>query len=705
MNLQVGYQYSVNIVEHPDDRPSPKLPLHRRRRSLLWSVLIGLLAFGALVVLAHSIVQSQNQARDGALDRFGDRSAITAKLLSGTLAQVMDDASRDTALQLRGNVSPRDLQRLEGAGDPLTPYTAVYGPDGELLAVHPHDAKPSTSAASKEAVAAALDGTPSLTDVQSTAAGDILEIVIPFTTPDDERRVWVVAYPPKLVGSSLRGPIEEAAIGDQRGSAVVLDHNGEILLRVDGQRSSGRDGIEHALARALRDGRTSGSIGADRFVISPIEGTSLDIAVVRSTSDILSSLPSTAGPRIALAALGLLLLVTCGLGVRIARSNERLEAARREADLASEAKSRFLTHITHELKTPIAVIRGFAQLLMRDIDDEPTREHARHIVESGDHLAALTNELLEVARIEAGKVTLSIERVDVRDVLDEVMVLVSTLAESRRIRLEPPAVRADLPLVLADPIRLRQVLLNLLSNAIKYNRDRGTVRCDITRLNGEIRVDITDSGLGIRRADLDRLFQPFERLNAPTATITGSGLGLVVSKGLIDAMDGTMSVTSIIDEGSTFSFTLPIVGDREPDDQLPRTAPPADSGSLLYVDDNPPSLELVRSMLGSSRPGVVVRTTSTGQEALELARAVRPDVLLLDLNLGDTTGEDVLRELRTDPATASVSVLVVSADSTSRDVTRLLRTGADAYLTKPLDEQQFVHVIDRLLATALPPST
>jgi two-component system sensor histidine kinase/response regulator len=377
--------------------------------------------------------------------------------------------------------------------------------------------------------------------------------------------------------------------------------------------------------------------------------------------------------------------------------------AKEQAERANEAKSRFLAHMSHELRTPLAAIMGFSEMLHRGAVDETQRQWTRHVLEGGRHLLELVNELLEISRIEAGKMMLAIVPVDLDRAVDDVLDLVAPLAAQRGIRVERRGGKLSGRAALADPLRLKQALLNLVSNAIKYNREAGTVSVSAEDTGRDaVRVAVTDTGEGIAPDQLDRLFNPFERLGAERGPVAGVGLGLVVTKGVIEAMGGRLDVASEVGTGTTFTVELPLevaAADR-PDVAGPKpVAAEATAKSVLYIDDNPLNLQLVESLFADLRPGLELRTATEGTTGAALAEENRPDLLLLDLNLPDIAGEEVLRRLRARADTVDVPVIVLSADSTSRNVTRLLQSGADAYVTKPFDAPQFLDVVDRLLVT------
>jgi signal transduction histidine kinase len=382
-------------------------------------------------------------------------------------------------------------------------------------------------------------------------------------------------------------------------------------------------------------------------------------------------------------------------------AQEAVRLAKEEAQRANEAKNRFLSHLSHELRTPLAAIMGFAELVQRRGGSDDQREWAGHIVQGGHHLLALVNELLEISRIDAGKMTFAIERVEIGPTVDAVLSLAAPLAAERGVRLERGAGGARDRAVLADPLRLKQILLNLVSNAIKYNRESGSVTVSIDDAEqGMVRVAVADTGQGMAPDTLDKLYHPFERLGAELGPIEGSGLGLVVTKGLVEAMHGRLHVESEVGAGTTFAVELPAADAADQPTELTPALTPNHStvGRILYIEDNRTNLQIVDSILADLRPGLALQTAMEGATGAALAEKRPPDLLLLDLNLPDMPGEDVLLRLRAHASTANVPILILSADSTSQNVTRLLGTGADAYLTKPLDVPRFLETIDQLLA-------
>jgi PAS domain S-box-containing protein len=383
----------------------------------------------------------------------------------------------------------------------------------------------------------------------------------------------------------------------------------------------------------------------------------------------------------------------------LGRAREEADRARKEAVLASQAKSEFLSRMSHELRTPLNAVLGFGQLLeMEDLDTE-SRESVAQIVKAGHHLLDLINEVLDISRIETGKLSLSLEPVALEDVAAETVEMVRPMAGERKIRLEVDKGPMRARYVLADRQRLKQVLLNLLSNAIKYNRATGDVNLSFGQDgDGRIRVAVRDTGPGITPEDQARLFEPFQRLEADQTGVQGTGLGLALSRGLVEAMGGTMGVESAVGSGTTFWLELseahrPVIADEE----IEATPAASSNGprTVLYVEDNSANLRLVERAV-ARRPGISLLTAQQGRIGIDLARQHRPDLILLDLHLPDLSGEEVLRSLQEDPVTRRVPVVMVSADATPARVKQLLAAGARTYLTKPLDMRRFFRLLDEI---------
>jgi PAS domain S-box-containing protein len=380
-----------------------------------------------------------------------------------------------------------------------------------------------------------------------------------------------------------------------------------------------------------------------------------------------------------------------------------LEEAKRAAESANRAKSEFLSRMSHELRTPLNAILGFGQLLEMGAPTPRQRQQVEQILKGGRHLLELINEVLDLARIEAGALHLSPEPVSVRQACAEVGDLVRPLAERHGVRVEAACATAPDLYVRADNQRLKQVLLNLLGNGVKYNRTHGgCVSLTWEELpGGRVRLAVRDTGPGIAPEMRQRLFNPFDRLGAEATAVEGTGLGLVLCKRLTEAMGGTLDLTSTVGQGTTVFVDLPRAapaqraGPRPPAALAPAAAR-GGRGTVLYVEDNRANLGLMEDVL-ASRPGVRLLSATQGGAGLELARQHRPDLILLDVHLPDVPGDEVLRQVRSDPHLRTTPVIVISADATPTQAQRLRAAGASEYLTKPLDVSRFLTLLDRLL--------
>ncbi|MBX6365189.1 MAG: PAS domain S-box protein [Gemmatimonadetes bacterium] len=404
----------------------------------------------------------------------------------------------------------------------------------------------------------------------------------------------------------------------------------------------------------------------------------------------------------------------------LALAKEEAERAREAAERANRAKSEFLSRMSHELRTPMNSILGFAQLLGRAELPPHHVKSVQHILKAGRHLLQLINEVLEIARIEAGRHPLSLEPVRVRTVVEEAIGLVRPLAAQLHVQLEAGPEPAGDVYVRADRQRLAQVLLNLLSNAIKYNRPGGRVRLTCA-LEGEavdplmagagavgaaeavrLVVRVEDTGPGIPADRVAQLFTPFSRLGAEQSDVEGTGLGLALSQRLTEAMGGSLELERTGPEGSVFRLALDVA--ESPLGRLDEPAERAGAGgevphrpaTLLYIEDNLANLSLVETIL-LSRPRWRTIPALQGRVGLELAREHAPDLVLLDLHLPDVPGEEVLRRLRAEARTATIPVVIISADATRATVERLQAAGVAGFLTKPLDVDEFLGTLDRLL--------
>jgi signal transduction histidine kinase/CheY-like chemotaxis protein len=416
----------------------------------------------------------------------------------------------------------------------------------------------------------------------------------------------------------------------------------------------------------------------------------------------------------AYAASALLLLVLVLL-IRDYVLTESARRASREAQLEAErlnlAKSGFLSRVSHELRTPLNAILGFGQLLEREPLEISERETLDQMLAGGRHLLAIVDDLLDLSRIETGELRLSLEPVQAADAVAEAKAMISHAAVTAAVGLRQGPVNVDL-YVRADRQRLLQVMLNLVSNAVKYNRRGGNVviRAAQTDTGSSVRFEVIDSGIGISKEGIERLFTPFERLDAAGRGIEGTGLGLAVARGLVEAMGGTLGISSEEGMGTTVWFELALSNAEEATTlRLGHRAPAAEARglaagdeaaadperaaiSVLYIEDNPSNVRLVEKIFAlASDMGLSV--ARDGAAGLALARAELPDLILLDLHLPDMSGEQVLAALLADPATAEIPVVVVSADASPVQTKRLRAAGAVGYLTKPFDVDQLLAAV------------
>jgi len=383
------------------------------------------------------------------------------------------------------------------------------------------------------------------------------------------------------------------------------------------------------------------------------------------------------------------------------RAELQLETARADAEAANRAKSEFLSRMSHELRTPLNAVLGFGALLQSERLDGHQREYVDLIVTAGRHLLGLIDEVLDISRIETGQTRLSLEPVSPAAVVDEVLAMVAPVASSAGVplvtQLIDPAIH-----VFADHLRLRQVLLNLLSNAIKYNQPGGAVRLVVEASGADrFRLSIADDGVGMSPEALSRLFVPFERLGAEATGVPGTGLGLALARDLTELMGGTIGVDSTVGVGSRFWIELaltdaPAAAASTASSPAAIEPPHAADGRdrvVLLVEDNASNIRLVEEIL-RRRPNLALVTARTGADALGILAERHVDLTLLDLGLPDMTGDRVLAAMRADPATASIPVVVVSADATAAHRDALRELGAADYITKPIDVERFLAVID-----------
>ena len=390
-------------------------------------------------------------------------------------------------------------------------------------------------------------------------------------------------------------------------------------------------------------------------------------------------------------------------------NNVALESAIAAADKANLAKSNFLSSMSHELRTPLNAILGFAQLMESDSPPPTPAQKASidQILQAGWYLLELINEILDLALIESGKFSISREPVSLDDIMLECQSMIEPQAKKRGIRMSFP--RFDEPcFVHADHTRVKQILINLFSNAIKYNQTGGTVVVECAASPPDnIRISIRDTGAGLPPEKLAQLFQPFNRLGQEASAEEGTGIGLVVTKRLVELMGGAIGVESAVGVGSVFWVELnSAAAPSLPHHATESTASaptPVESGAplrtLLYVEDNPANLKLVEQLI-ARRPDMRLLTAVNGTLGIELARAALPEVILMDINLPGMSGTEAMKILRNDPVTAHIPVLALSANAIPHDIERGLEAGFFRYLTKPIKVDEFMDALDVALEFA-----
>ena len=392
-------------------------------------------------------------------------------------------------------------------------------------------------------------------------------------------------------------------------------------------------------------------------------------------------------------------------------TNVELESAKSAAEKANLAKSDFLSGMSHELRSPLNAILGFAQLM--DTASPPPsdiqKESITQILQAGWHLLKLINEILDLSVVESGKVSLSLEPVALSEVLSECQAMMEAQAQQRGIRMTFPQFEQP-SFVWADQTRLKQIVINLLSNAIKYNQASGQVTVDYTVMSSErIRISFKDTGAGLSPEKITQLFQPFNRLGQEAGIVAGTGIGLVVTKQLVELMDGVMGVDSTVGQGSVFwvelrSTPAPELKVIAPEEAAPKLAiKPIDAPRkiLLYIEDNPANMRLVERLI-DRRTDIKLLKAVDGLQGIALARASLPDVILMDINLPGISGIDALKVLQEDASTAHIPVVAISANAMSRDIEVGRQLGFFRYLTKPIVVEEFMSTLDLALRLKKP---
>jgi signal transduction histidine kinase/ActR/RegA family two-component response regulator len=393
----------------------------------------------------------------------------------------------------------------------------------------------------------------------------------------------------------------------------------------------------------------------------------------------------------------------------------RLNEAVAAASSANRAKSEFLSNMSHELRTPLNAILGFTQLMQASTPPPSAKQEQclSHIVMAGWYLLELVNDTLDLASIEAGRLSVSPVKVPLDQVLQECAAIIGPLASKRNLSVSYP--RPDTKnLTYVDPIRLKQVLLNLLSNSVKYNRDGGCINVQCRRVNAKrLRISVQDTGMGMTPHQLEHLFEVFNRLGQEHSGIVGTGIGLVMCKRLVELMDGQLGVESSHGKGSDFWIELPLVSSDAYDSAIVPDhdfeAVPVVTGAfsaslpngalghtMLHVDDNPSNLELVAELL-AQRPQHRLLSTTLGTLGIEIARAHLPAVILMDIDLPDINGIEVLKTLKADPVTKHIPVVALSANAMPHEIEGGLQAGFYRYVAKPIRVHEFFNSLDEAL--------
>jgi nitrogen-specific signal transduction histidine kinase len=396
----------------------------------------------------------------------------------------------------------------------------------------------------------------------------------------------------------------------------------------------------------------------------------------------------------------------------LGRKNTVLVNLAHEAVISSNHKSSFISSMNHELRTPMNAVLGFAQMLEINQQEPLTdkqKSAVEHILRNGNHLLELIDQMLELNKIDAGTLPLNMEDIPARDVFDEATYLIRARANNEEIRIIDDTVDHDTPLLWTDSTRLIQVLLNLMTNAIKYNREGGSVTLSCREVPERmLRISVADDGLGIPEALQDHLFEPFERLGHELGQIDGSGIGLSITRQIVEMLRGDIGFESVQDEGSTFWVDIPLSNQQS--GQVKKSEEPQEilvaddnlikgdgtARTVLYIEDNPDNLHLVEAIIAQFS-NVELLSAPNAVIGYDLSTSKRPDLILMDINLPGMSGVQALKRLRDTRETRHIQVIAVTSNSLPQDIAAGLKAGFDAYITKPIKISELIRTVDQLL--------
>ncbi|MBC8283010.1 MAG: response regulator [Nitrospinae bacterium] len=386
-----------------------------------------------------------------------------------------------------------------------------------------------------------------------------------------------------------------------------------------------------------------------------------------------------------------------------------LKKAKETAERNNLAKSEFLSRMSHELRTPMNAILGFAQLMNGSKNDPLPPIHqkrAEQILIAGEHLLTLLNEILDLSKIESGNISVLPEPLRIAEIIKCVIAEIQPLANQQNIRLINETVQQEDFMIEADRTRLTQVLFNIISNGIKYNIEDGSVTLDYKRINNEtLQINIKDTGIGVPKEKMDRLFEPFDRLGVENSGIEGVGIGLTISKTLVSLMGGTLDVCSVVGEGSHFYIRLPLVSQNEEKphqktndtiEKNPDIFAPNKNIKILYIEDNCANLELVKDIF-SEYPHIQFLSAPNGKVGIEQAQTHQPDLILMDINMPEMDGYEALKHLKKHLQTKEIPVIALSANAMQKDMDQAMEAGFNLYITKPINISKFKNTVAKYL--------